>query len=330
MGSITLPTELPTIDFSLQDLKPGSSSWAKTCKQVRYALEEYGCFVALYQQVSPQMIDNIFGHSKDLFELPLETKVKNTSKEPYRGYIGPIPFMPHYEGMGIENVTCPQATQKFRDLMWPNGKTEFCETTDLFAKLVGDLEHTVEKMMFESFGIPQEQYESLASSNSHLLRFLKYTTPEERDAVERFPSHTDKNFTTIVAQHDVGGLEVQTKDGDWISVESAPSQFLFMAGDGLQVWSNGRVKACHHRVKHCEDKTRYSLAMFTFNNGVFQVPKELVDDSHPLVCIKEEAKKTESPLLLFCGVDNSESPLLLFCGVDNSVSTPFKILCGVD
>jgi isopenicillin N synthase-like dioxygenase len=109
------------------------------------------------------------------------------------------------------------------------------EITDLFAKLLGDFELTVEKMLFESFGIPQEQCESLTSSNSHLLRFLKYRTPEDSDTDLRFPGHTDKNLTTILVQHDVGGLEVKTKDGEWISVESAPSQCTFMAGDGLQV-----------------------------------------------------------------------------------------------
>ncbi|KAK9939442.1 hypothetical protein M0R45_016138 [Rubus argutus] len=165
-------------------------------------------------------------------------------------------------------------------------------------------------MLFESFQIPQEQYESLSSSNTHLLRFLKYKTPEDNDTVIRFPSHTDKNFTTIVVQHDVGGLEVRTKDDDWISVESAPSQFLFMAGYGAM----NRIKACHHRVKHCGDKDRYSLGMFTFNNGVFQVPKELVDESHPLLYNQfdsrgfirfyntPEAKKAESPIKAYCGV----------------------------
>ena len=127
MGSNSLHKELriPTINFSLEDLKPGSSSWVSTCKQVRYALEEYGCFIALYQQISPQLMDNIFGQSRDLFEVPLENKVKNTSEEPYRGYIGPNPLMPLYEGMAIDNVTCPQETQKFRDLMCHQGKPKF-------------------------------------------------------------------------------------------------------------------------------------------------------------------------------------------------------------
>lgn len=52
---------------------------------------------------------------------------------------------------------------------------------------------------------------------------------ENTDSTLRFASHKDKNFTTLVVQHDVGGLEVNTKEGDWINIECAPPQFLFMA-----------------------------------------------------------------------------------------------------
>jgi isopenicillin N synthase-like dioxygenase len=94
----------------------------------------------------------------------------------------------------------------------------------------------VEKMLFENYQIPQEQYESMVSSNTYILRFMKYGTLEDSDTMNMLiPSHTDKNMTTILVQHDVGGLEVMTKDGDWISVEPAPSQLLFVAGDGLLV-----------------------------------------------------------------------------------------------
>ncbi|RXI04315.1 hypothetical protein DVH24_038589 [Malus domestica] len=292
MGSLTLP-KLPTIDFSVDVLKPGSSSWLSTSKQVRYALEEYGGFVAQYDQISAQLLNDIFGHAKDLFEVPLENKVKNVSNEPYRGYIGPNHLMPLYEGIAIDNVTSPEETQKFKNLI---------ETTDSFAQLLSELEHKVEQMLFESYGA-EKQYESVASANSHLLRFLKYNKPEEADSTTlRFASHTDKNFTTIVVQHDVGGLEVKTKDGDWISVESVPSQFVFLAGDGLQ---------------HCGDKTRYSLGLFTFNNGIIQVPQELVDERHPLLYnpldsleyirfhSRGEARNLVCPVNTFCGVTNS-------------------------
>ncbi|KAI7985488.1 hypothetical protein LOK49_LG14G01825 [Camellia lanceoleosa] len=47
MGSLT-QHKLPIIDFTKENLKPGTSSWDKTSKQVLSALEEYGCFVAVY------------------------------------------------------------------------------------------------------------------------------------------------------------------------------------------------------------------------------------------------------------------------------------------
>ncbi|KAB2601983.1 inactive 2-oxoglutarate-dependent dioxygenase AOP2 [Pyrus ussuriensis x Pyrus communis] len=312
MGSLA-PPKLPTINFSAEGLKPGSSSWLSTAKQVRFALEEYGFFVAQYDQISPELQNNIFGQAADLFEVPVENKVKNVGEQPYHGYIGPNPFMPLYESLCIDNVTSPQATHKFKNLMWPAGKKNFCETTDSFGQLLGDLERTVGQMLFDSFGVGNE-YESVANCNSHLLRFIKYEVPEDTDTTLRFPMHTDNSFTTIVVQHDVSGLEVKTKEGDWINIESVPSRFLFMAADGLQMWSNDRIKACQHRVKHCGDKTRYSLGLFTFNNGVLQVPKELVDDEHPLLynpCdsrgytrfhASAESKKAASRIKAYCGI----------------------------
>ncbi|KAM1873221.1 hypothetical protein ACFX13_007080 [Malus domestica] len=104
------------------------------------------------------------------------------------------------------------------------------EITDSFARLLVDLERSVEQMLFERFGAGK-QYESVAGCNSHLLRFLKHNKPEEiTDSTLRFASHKDKNFTTLVVRNDVGGLEVDTKEGDWINIECPPSQFLFMAG----------------------------------------------------------------------------------------------------
>ena len=124
-----LPAEvnsIQVIDFSNEEsLKPGSSSWLSLCSQARSALEENGCFVAKYDKLSSRLAHNIFGQSKDLFELPTETKVKNTSDEPYRGYIGPNPLMPLYEGLAIDKATDLDEVRKFMNLMWPDGKDNF-------------------------------------------------------------------------------------------------------------------------------------------------------------------------------------------------------------
>ncbi|KAL5550750.1 hypothetical protein UlMin_000926 [Ulmus minor] len=308
---------IPTINFSeiLSNLKAGSPSWNSVSNQIRQALEEYGCFEAIFPQVSPQLHEKVFSLSKALFELPLETKRKITSEEPYRGYIPPNPLMPLYESLAIDYATSIQNTHKFLDLLWPAGKDNFCEDVHSYAVLLAELEEMVLQMLFESYGVRKHNFTSVAASNSHLLRFIKYKEPEDEQTKIRFAPHTDKNFVTIVAQHEVGGLEVHTKQDLWLGIEPSPSRFLFLAGDGLQVWSNDRIKACNHRVKDHGKGERYSLLLTTFNNGVIQVPDELVDDKHPLLYnpfdsrgfmrffIAEARKLKCDPIKAYCGIN---------------------------
>nr|XP_048329796.1 deoxypodophyllotoxin synthase-like [Ziziphus jujuba var. spinosa]XP_048329799.1 deoxypodophyllotoxin synthase-like [Ziziphus jujuba var. spinosa] len=316
MGSLTQVPQIPVIEFSREDLKPGSSSWLSMCNQVRNALEEYGCFVANYDELSPQLSKKLLSQTKDMFELPTEIKKKNTTDEPFRGYhTGPSnsPF-PLFEGLGIDNARVPEETCKFMNIMWPDGKDQFCEVVNSYAKLLGDLNEMVIEMAFESYGA-KKHYASLAATNSHVLRFLKFKPQETEVACVRLPAHKDLSFATIVHQIDVAGLEVQLKDGTWIALQPQLSHFLFMACEGMQVWSNDRIKACNHRVNILGNGERYSMGLFTFNNGVIQVPDEMVDDEHPLLynpfdhprfirffINADMAIKANNPTKAFCGV----------------------------
>lgn len=73
------PPKLPVIDLNVKNLNPASSSWIKKCNEVMGALEEYGCFIATYDGVSHELDDAIFLEARDLFDLPTEVKVLNTS-----------------------------------------------------------------------------------------------------------------------------------------------------------------------------------------------------------------------------------------------------------
>lgn len=50
----------------------------------------------------------------------------------------------------------------------------------------------------------------------------------------------------------------------------------------VEAWSNGRVYCPLHRVTTRGIRDKYSVALFSFVKGVLEVPKELVDDEHPL------------------------------------------------
>ncbi|XP_057502886.1 probable 2-oxoglutarate-dependent dioxygenase AOP1 [Actinidia eriantha] len=281
MNSQTLP-KLPTIDFTDKNLKPGSSSWIAASNTVKCALEEYGCFVAVYDhKVSLELDNEVFHVLEELFDLPTETKVKNTSDTPYFGYMGQHPLVPLYESLGIDDAPTLEGARAFTNLMWPAGNEHFCKIMHSYSMLVSQLEHMVSRMVFESYGV-DKYYESHIGSINYLLRVMKYRAPYVGETNVGAISHTDKSFITILHQNQVNGLEVQTKDGKWIGFESSPSSFVVMAGDAFLAWSNNRVHCPHHRVTMSGEEARYSLGLFSFQKEIIHVPEELVDDEHPL------------------------------------------------
>lgn len=125
MGSLENNPTLPIIDFSDQNLQPGSPSWFSTTQNVIRALEDYGCFIAIYNRFQPEMHEAIFRVSEQLFDLPTDVKILNTSDTPSHGYVGQEPIIPLYEGLGIENATTVEGVDKFTSLLWPSGNIDF-------------------------------------------------------------------------------------------------------------------------------------------------------------------------------------------------------------
>ncbi|KAF8011702.1 hypothetical protein BT93_J2088 [Corymbia citriodora subsp. variegata] len=314
MGSDGSP-RFPVLNFSSEDLKPGTTSWVSTCKKVIQALEEFGLFVVNYDEIfSSQLHDATFGVLQELFALPTETKMKNRYQKPLNGYVGQIAKLPLHESLGIDDATSLEATQKFTELMWPNGNDRFCNAMNSYAKLAAELDQIVTRMIFEGYN-SKEHYDSYIGSTTYLLRLLKNRAPREDESNLGFVNHTDKSFTTILYQDgEVNGLEVETKDGEWITVEMSPLKFVVIAGDALMAWSNDRIQSPTHKVTINGKEDRYSLALFSFNNGTLQVPEELVDDDHPLkykpfdhlgllrFFRTDEGYKSECPIKAYCGV----------------------------
>lgn len=118
-------SKIPTIELSEEKLKVGSEEWVLIGKEIRVALEEFGCFLVVYEKVSLELHNSIFEATKELFHLPIETRIQNTSEKPYHGYFGRYSFLPLYESMAVDNPTSLQAIQTFTNLMWPAGNKTF-------------------------------------------------------------------------------------------------------------------------------------------------------------------------------------------------------------
>ncbi|XP_017978540.1 PREDICTED: 2-oxoglutarate-dependent dioxygenase AOP3 [Theobroma cacao] len=305
--------KLPVIDFSEGNLNPGTSTWVSACNDVRQALEEQGCFEARFDKVPLQLHDTVFATAAELFDLPTEVKMRNTSNKPYFDYFGQYRSLPLYESLAMDNPTTHSGTQSFTNLMWPAGNDRFRESAQSFSELVAELDRTVMRMLFESYGVGN-YYDYYIKSTNYLLRFYKYRKPEMNESDTGLPPHTDRTLLSIIHQGRISGLQVKLKDGQWVGVQPSPTSFAVMAGDALMAWSNDRIPPCYHQVTMKEKETRYSIGMFSFISGIIHILEELVDETHPLKYKSfdhfqflhfdrsDEGKKSKCSIKAFCGV----------------------------
>ncbi|KAL5758098.1 hypothetical protein ACOSP7_020709 [Xanthoceras sorbifolium] len=314
MGSETT-VRLPVIDFSKPDLKPGSAEWDSVRANVRQALEEFGCFEAKFDKVPVEIRKGIFSALEELFDLPLETKLRNNSKKPFHGYVGQYPQVPLYESMGVDDANIMENVKSLTNSFWPQGNQTFCKTIQSFSEQVSELDETIRRMVLESFGLEKYMDEHMNSTN-YLLRVMKYKGPQTTETKIGLHAHTDKNIVTILFQNQVEGLQVQTKDGKWINAKPSPDSFIAMIGDSFYAWTNGRLYSANHRVVMTGNEARYSAGLFSIPKGgyIIKAPEVLVDEKHPLLFkpfdhveflgfyYTEAGQRAQSALNTYCGV----------------------------
>ncbi|CAN0878419.1 Probable 2-oxoglutarate-dependent dioxygenase AOP1 [Linum grandiflorum] len=284
MGSIDASFKLPTLDFSSPDLKPGTPSWESLRCGVLEAIKEYGCFEATLDKVPTEVRRNVFESLDELFHLPMETKMKNTSEIPMYGYVGEAPHipLPLYESVGIGSPHVHEKVDEFAKILWPQGHPKFSKSIQFYAEQVVGLDETVRKMVLESFGLDKLIDEHL-NSTEYLLRVMKYRAPKTADEQDAMLPHTDKGFMTILHPNDVSGLSIQNKEGEWIEFNRSPNTYLVMMADCFYAWLNGRIRAAIHRVKLSGDEARFSMGLFTVPKpGVtIHAAEGMVDEEHP-------------------------------------------------
>ncbi|KAF8407003.1 hypothetical protein HHK36_006124 [Tetracentron sinense] len=147
-----------------------------------------------------------------------------------------------------------------------------------------ELELIIRKMILESLGV-EKYYNSHVENSNTILRVMKYEPPPSSASAIGLLAHTDTNIITILCQDEVQGLEVLSKEGNWLQVAPSKGTFVAVVGQVLKAWSNGRLHAAKHRVVMRGDTERYSCGLFSIpkDGVVIETPSELIDEEHPLL-----------------------------------------------
>ncbi|MEM0900606.1 MAG: 2-oxoglutarate and iron-dependent oxygenase domain-containing protein [Pseudomonadota bacterium] len=269
--------ELPIIDISSL-FGNDEAAIAETAKRMGNVCRDIGFMYVKGHGLSDQDIDSVFKASAEFFALPVEQKKKAlySAKTGNRGYV-PMkgealdPSKPQdlkeVFNIGLElQADDPEilAGQKFRALnLWPD-LPGFRETMLDYFERVSEIGRVMHKGFAHDLGVAPDYFTDQLDRPLATLRLLHY--PERPDAMEDGQmgagEHTDYGNITLLMTDEVGGLEVRSRDGNWIPAPHVPGAFVVNIGDCLMRWTNDVYVSTPHRVVSPKGVERYSVAFF--------------------------------------------------------------------
>jgi isopenicillin N synthase-like dioxygenase len=121
------------------------------------------------------------------------------------------------------------------------------------------------KVFALSLNLPENYFDSRTTfpGADGVMNYYPVTTAEETAANSvGLGSHTDLQLFTLLWQDTVGGLQVLTKDGQWIKAKPRSGTFVVNIGDFMMRLSNDFFKSTVHRVYNRAPVERVSMPFF--------------------------------------------------------------------
>lgn len=269
-------------DISVLDISGlfGDDSDAMDALAVRfretYATAGFGYITG--HGIDPALVEQVFAASARFHALPHADKMAIALDGKHRGFI-PIDTSTDVNST-LADVTRPNQSESFMMMredapgteagsylaganQWPDLDGFRDDVTAYHDALIG-LGRAMVRLVAHALDVPETALNPGFDTPTTWLRLLYYppTDPMEGDDLYGSAPHCDFGFLTILAQDDIGGLQVQTPEGAWVDAPRIPGSFVVNVGDMLHRWSNGILKSTPHRVINRSGRARYSCPFF--------------------------------------------------------------------
>ena len=121
-------------------------------------------------------------------------------------------------------------------------------------------------------GLDEHYFDEYVHNGNSILRAIHYPpiSSEPKSAI-RAEQHEDINLITLLVGASADGLQILTKQNEWVGVTSLPEQIVVNVGDMLQRLTNNRLRSTTHRVvnppRELWGTSRYSIPFFLHPQG---------------------------------------------------------------
>jgi isopenicillin N synthase-like dioxygenase len=137
-------------------------------------------------------------------------------------------------------------------------------------------------------GLDEHFFDEHVHNGNSILRAIHYPpiTHEPKSAI-RAEQHEDINLITLLVGASADGLQILTKQNEWIGVTSLPEQIVVNVGDMLQRLTNNKLKSTTHRVvnppRNMWHTSRFSIPFFLHPKSQMSLAslESCINESHP-------------------------------------------------
>lgn len=261
---------IPWVDMN--DFLHGSSEdKINIATQFGTALEEIGFVAVTHIGLKKQTIDQAYAMAERYFELPEEIKLKNRSVDNHRGF---VPFgTEHAKYTDIidlkEFYQTTGPTQP--DELWPSLPNFKSIMLALYDELRNCMSYCLQATaIYLGYNHPTEQtiLSDLLGNGEGVMRILHYPPINPLQcppgAIRSAP-HEDLGVMTVIPRATRSGLQVKTRQGEWIDVIVPDGAAIVNSGDTLSYITNNRIPSTTHRVinpPNTDQTHRYSIPFF--------------------------------------------------------------------
>lgn len=169
-------------------------------------------------------------------------------------------------GAELEAVTFGPETPLWLKLQGPNQwPAQWPEFREVVTAWQTDLRQVGIKLLHAfmlALGLPETALDRFVTgAPNEMLKLIHYPCVAESEG-QGVGAHKDADILTLLLQDEVGGLQVQTREG-WVDAPYVAGAFVVNIGEALELATNGYLVANVHRVVSPAAGTdRYSVAYF--------------------------------------------------------------------
>ncbi len=267
--------------------------------EIGAAYREFGFCCIRGHGVTHELIGNAYDAFQRFFALPEDVKMKYhvPGTGGARGFTpfkvetakdSEHPDLKEFWHIGREIDPASRFADTMPPNLWPEEVPGFREYGYGLYQALDQLGARVLRALALHIHLPEHYFDDKIDQGNSILRPIHYPPIEQAGVPNvRAGAHEDINFITLLVGASAAGLEVLTREGEWLPITTEGDAIVVNIGDMLQRLTNHVYPSTTHRVVNPPGadagKPRYSVPFFLHPNPdvVLDPLPQCISDDNP-------------------------------------------------